>query len=180
MFFKIIANFTGKHLCLCLLLWSCRDQKCNFIKKRSQHRLLAVKFANFLRAPCLTEHLQWLLLKVSGLQSATLLKTILRKRSFSVSFCNIFKNIFSFDRTPPDDCFLCLSVNFETFFRTLVFWVSFTKHFGETVIETVNVQVVEFQLPDTVKNYFTVAFQAFYTISGGQARIQGDWSSHKS
>ena len=28
----------------------------------------------------------------------------------------------SFYRTPPDDCFLCLSVNFEKFFRTPILW----------------------------------------------------------
>ena len=40
-------------------------------------------------------------------------------KKFSCEFCKIFKDIFSFDRTPQDDCFLCLSVNFE-FFRTLL------------------------------------------------------------
>ena len=33
--------------------------------------------------------------------------------------CKIFKDIFSFNRTPQDECFLCLSANFE-FFRTLL------------------------------------------------------------
>ena len=70
MFFKIIfvkkfANFTGKHLCRSLLY---------FIKKRLQHRFFPVTFAKFLRTHCFTEHLQWLLLKVSGFQSATLSK----------------------------------------------------------------------------------------------------------
>ena len=40
-------------------------------------------------------------------------------KMFFCEFCKIFKDIFSFDRTPQDDCFLCLSVNFE-FFRTLL------------------------------------------------------------
>ena len=39
-----------------------------------QHRFSPVKFAKFLRTPFFTEHLQWLLLTVSGFQSATLLK----------------------------------------------------------------------------------------------------------
>ena len=30
------------------------------------------------------------------------------------------RTYFPFDRTPPDDCFLCLSVNSKTFFRTLL------------------------------------------------------------
>ena len=34
---------------------------------------------------------------------------------FFVNFAN-FLRVF-FDRAPPDDCFLCLSVNFETLFR---------------------------------------------------------------
>ena len=66
--------------------------------------------------PCFTEHLQWLLLTVSGFQPATLLKKRLRQRCFSVNFAKFFR--ISFDRTPPDDCFLSLSVNFERFFIT--------------------------------------------------------------
>ena len=40
-------------------------------------------------------------------------------KMFFCEFSKIFKDIFSFGRTPQDDCFLCLSVNFE-FFRTLL------------------------------------------------------------
>ena len=43
------------------------------------------------------------------------------EKLFCCEFCKNFKNIFSFDRTPPDNCFLCLSVNFETFFRKLLY-----------------------------------------------------------
>ena len=39
---------------------------------------------------------------------------------FFCEFCKIFKNIFSFDKIPPDDCFLSLSENFEKFFKTLL------------------------------------------------------------
>ena len=98
-------------------MWLQLQLNCNFIKKRLQHRLFPVKFATFLRTPCFKEHLQWLLLKVSGFQPATLLKNILAKLLFC-EFYRIFKNIFSLDRTPLDDWFLCLSVNFEKFFRT--------------------------------------------------------------
>ena len=53
-------------------------------------------------------------------QSATLLKKRLRQKMYFCEFCKICKKIFSFDRTPPnDDCFLCLSVDFEKFFRIL-------------------------------------------------------------
>ena len=69
-------------------------QHSNFIKKRLQHRFFPVKIAKFLRTLYFTDYLQQLPLTVSGFQPAT------------------------FDRTPPDDCFLCLSVNFERFFKT--------------------------------------------------------------
>ena len=37
---------------------------------------------------------------------------------FFCEFYKIFKNIFPFDRTTPDDHFLCLSVNSEKFLGT--------------------------------------------------------------
>ena len=43
------ANFTGKHL-----WWSL------------QHKCFPVKFSRFLRKPFFTEHLQWLLMKITG------------------------------------------------------------------------------------------------------------------
>ena len=74
-------------------------------------------------------------------------------KPFFYEFCKILKDMFTFDRTPPDDCFLCLSVNFE-FFRTLLLYSTSGKLlFG--------VQVDEFQLPDTVKNYFTGPIKRF-------------------
>ena len=89
-----IANFTGKHVYTSLLWLSCRHQISNFIKKRLQHRLFPVKFAKFLRAPCFTEHLQWLLLKVSGFQPATLLKKRLRNRCFAVNLAKFLRTSF--------------------------------------------------------------------------------------
>ena len=90
-------------------------QNSNIIKKRFQHRYFPVKFAKFLRTPCFTDHLPWLLLTVSGFQSATLLRERPWQRCFSVNFA-IFLRI-SFDRKPLDDCFLCSFVSFEKFFR---------------------------------------------------------------
>ena len=58
----------------------------------------------------------------------------------------------SFDRTPLDDCFLCLSENFEKFFRTPLL----QRTAGEIII--FHVQVTDFLPPGTVKNYFTGAF----------------------
>ena len=40
-------------------------------------------------------------------------------KMFFCEFCKVFKDIFSFGRTPQDDCFLCLSKNVE-FSRTLL------------------------------------------------------------
>ena len=77
---------------------------------------------------------------------------------FFCEFYEIFKNIFYFDRKPPDDCFLCLSVNFEKFSRTLILQSTSEKLLF-------HVQVAKFQSPDIVKSYSTGAFQAFYTRS---------------
>ena len=59
----------------------------------------------------------------------------------------MFKNIFCFDRTPLDHCFLYLSVNFDKFFRTLLLQSTSEKLLF-------HVEVAEFRPPDTVKNYF--------------------------
>ena len=72
-----------------------------------------------------TEHLQWLLRTVLGFQHATLLNNRLQQRSFSVNFAKFLRT--SFDRTPLDDCFLCLSVSFAKFFRTLLLQSSSRK-----------------------------------------------------
>ena len=62
--------------------------------KRDQHRLFSVKFTKFLRAPCFREHLQWLLLKVSGFQPAIFFKKRLRKRCFFVNFAKFLRTSF--------------------------------------------------------------------------------------
>ena len=54
-------------------------------------------------------------------REATLLKKRLRQRCLSVNFAKFLRT--SFDRTPPDDCLLCLSVNHIT---------SFIEHVWET------------------------------------------------
>ena len=68
-----------------------------------------------------------------------------------------FKNIFSFDRTPPDDCFLCLSMNFERFFRTLLLY-SIT---GKLLL---HVQAAEFHQMQQ-KTTSQVLFKHFFTRS---------------
>ena len=73
-----------------------------------------MKFATFLRTPYLTEHLQWLFVTVSGFRPASILKKRFPQRCFPVNFAKFLRT--SFDRAPPDDCFLSLSVNFKKFF----------------------------------------------------------------
>ena len=57
-------------------------QNCNFIKKIHQHRHFPLKFSRFLRTPFFTEHLQCLVMTISGFQPATLLKKRLRQSNF--------------------------------------------------------------------------------------------------
>ena len=84
-----------------------------------QSRLVLKHQCTFLKTTFFTGHLQQLLLTVSGFQPATLLKKKLRQRCLSVNFANILRT--SFDRTPLDDGFLCLSVvNFTKFFRSFL------------------------------------------------------------
>ena len=49
---------------------------------------------SFLRTPCFTENLQWLLLKVSSFQPATLLKNRLRQKCFSANFAKFLRTSF--------------------------------------------------------------------------------------
>ena len=101
----------------------------------------------FLRTPYFTElieHLQWLLLKVSGFKPATLLKKEFRQRCFSLNFAKFLRTFF--DRTLPNDWFLSLSVNFEKFFRTSLYRAPLRNCLF-------HLQVAVFQPADTLKNY---------------------------
>ena len=86
-----------------------------------------MKFAKFLRTPYFTEHLQWLLVTVSGFHSATLLKKGFPQRSFSVNFVKFLRT--SFHRALSDDCLLSLFVNFEKFFRKSLLYSTSEKLF---------------------------------------------------
>ena len=68
----------------------------------------------------------------------------------------------SFDRTPPDDSFLCLSANFEKFFTTPL--LTLLAPLGNCLFHG---QVAEFQPANTIENYLTGDFQAFYTRTRG-------------
>ena len=103
--------------------------------------------------PFFTKHLQWLLLTDSCFHPATLLKKKLGKWRLSVNFAKFLR--ISFDRTPPDDCFLCLSVNFEKFFRTTLYGAPLGNCY---FIYKLPIWTITYR-----KNYFPSAFQAFYT-----------------
>ena len=75
--------------------------------------------------PYFTDHLQWLLLTVSGFERASLLKKRSRQRCFSVNFVKFVRTFF--EKTRPDHCFLSLSVNFEKFFRTPLSYITSEK-----------------------------------------------------
>ena len=59
------TKFTGKHLYQSLFLNKVAGLRpATLLKKRLWHRYFPVNFAKFLRAPFLTEHLWWLLLRI--------------------------------------------------------------------------------------------------------------------
>ena len=60
----------------------------------------------------------------------------------------------SFYRTPPDDCFLCLSVLLRSFSDHLFY----RAPLGNCLF---HVQVAEFQLPDTIKSIPQALFKHF-------------------
>ena len=62
-------------------------------------------------------------------------KKRLRHRRFSVNFAKFLRT--SSDRTPPDECFLCLSVNFEKLFRWPLFYSTSEKLISSTSYSTV-------------------------------------------
>ena len=139
MFFKTIAikkfvNFTEKTCVRVFFNKVAGPQNSNFIQKRLQQRFFPVKFAKFLRKTCFTDYLQRLLLPVQGFLPAALLKRRIRQRCFPVNFTGFLRT--SFDWTHPDDCSLCLSENFEKFFRkpllqSNLFQVSTTRYSKE-------------------------------------------------
>ena len=63
MFFKLgvtnnFTNFTEKHLFRAVFNKVAGLKTCNFIKKRLQHAVFFMKFAEVLRTYCFTEHLR--------------------------------------------------------------------------------------------------------------------------
>ena len=113
-------------------------------------RLVLKHQCAFLVTSFLTEHFQWLRLTVSGFQPAALLKKGLLQRRFSARFAKFLKT--SFYRTPPDDCFLCLTVILRSFSDHLFFRVTL----GNSLF---HVQVAEFQQPDNIQSISQALFK---------------------
>ena len=131
-------------------------KNCNFIKSRLQHRFFHVKFAKILKTPGFTEHFQWLLLTVLGIQPSFLLEKRLRQKCFSVKFAKILRTSF----------LLTEHLWMTTFCVYLWILRCFSEHFfykAPLGICLFHVEVAEFEPLNTVKNYFAGAFQAFYT-----------------
>ena len=72
-FRKSFANFTGKEPVFDSLFNKVAGpQAGNFIKKKLQCRCFPVKFEKFSKAPFFTEHLRWLLFKISNSNNLTI------------------------------------------------------------------------------------------------------------
>ena len=111
-------------------------------------QVFSCKIYEIFKNTFLTEHLQRLLLTVSGFQLVALLKKRLRQRCFPVNIRKCLRT--SFDRMPASCVYLWILRSFFRFYRAPM---------GNCLF---HVQVAEFQPADTVKSYFTGAFQAFY------------------
>ena len=148
-------------------------QNCNLIKKRLQHRFLLMNFVQYSKTSILCggsmngwfwgpatpvelfkNTLFYRTFPVAAFDSFSFpacnyIKWF-QQRLFSVNFAKFLRT--SFDRTPPDDCFLCLSKNLEKFFRS-------------PLLYKLLVACTSCRISTTTynKKCFTSAFQAFYT-----------------
>ena len=109
-FFKIV-NFTENACVGVFLNKVAGHQNFNFIKKRLQQGFFPAKFAKFLLTTCSSG--SFCQFKVSSMQLCY--KGESGKDIFSVNFTTFLRT--PFDWTSPDYCSLCLSENFEKFFR---------------------------------------------------------------
>ena len=132
MFFKIgflinFANFTGKQLCWCLFL--IKLQTFRFLLKRDSTQVFSCQiceFANFLRTPFFTEHLQWLLLSLirsvivclSGSQILLFSIDFINSVTLSPSFEFCFSNL-SFQGNSTIHSITTFSILFGNFWEVL-------------------------------------------------------------
>ena len=126
----------------------------SFVSKIYERLVLKHQCA-FLRTPLFTEHLQWLLLTVSGFQPATLLKKRLQQKRFSVSFAKFLRT--SFDRTPKHQR-VTASCVYLWILRSFSDHLFYRAPLGKCFL---HVQVAEFQPPDTIKSFSQVLFKHF-------------------
>ena len=108
----------------------------------------------FWRTPYFTEHLQWLLLKVSGFQPATLLKKRLRQECFSVNFAKFLRTSF------------LLTKHHRMTASCIYLWIlSFSEHFFHTAPPETAISCPGRRISTTrySKKLFHRSFQAFYT-----------------
>ena len=63
MFLENLQNLQENTCARVSFLIKLKAEACNFIKKETLAQVFLVNFANFLKTPFLTEHIQWLPLK---------------------------------------------------------------------------------------------------------------------
>ena len=108
----------------------------------------------FLRTPWFTEHLQWLLLKVSGFQPAILFKKRLRQKCFPVNFAKFLRTSFFWQNT-SGWLLLVFICEFWVFQNT-----SFIEHLRKTAISCTSWRISTTRYS---KKLFHRSFQVFYT-----------------
>ena len=108
------------------------------------------KTCDILRTPYFTEHPPVAASDSFRFPACNFIKKTFWKRCFSVNFAKLLRT--SFNRTPPDDCFL----NFDKFFRTPL-WYSTSEKL------LISCRSCRISTSRYSKNYFTGVFQAFYT-----------------
>ena len=102
---KNFSNFTGKHLCWSLFLWSCKHSACMFFKNRLQHKCFSVKFAKLLRIPVLRNIYKQLLLEVFYKETCSLKLCNIPKTKVASDKCSVKKLFLVVDRAVKVTCF---------------------------------------------------------------------------
>ena len=90
-------------------------QNCNFIKEELQ-QVFSCEICEILKSALLYRKSPVVAYNSFKFPACNFIKKRLWQRCFSMNFGKFLK--ISFDRTSPDDCFLCLSENFEKFPRS--------------------------------------------------------------
>ena len=130
-------------------------------------RLLLKHQCAFSKTPIFTEHLQWLLLTVSGFQPTALLKKRLGEKCLCEFWKIFWEHLLSEHHRMTASCF-CLwtlrSFSDHLFYRTPL---------GNCLFHL----QVQFQPPHTVNKYFTCTFQVFSTRRRRRRRRSSYWKA---